>query len=266
VSRPSLAASDPSRFGGHAQGPARSSGLLVLLRHGESQWNREKRFTGWADVDLSPEGEAQAVRTGDRLQRAGYQFDFCFTSVLRRATRTAEIVLAAMRLEGRTLVEQSWRLNERHYGALQGLGMWRAVRRYGLLPVLRCQREWTSPPPALEPGDPRFPGHDSRYASLLPEEIPRAESLRDTLVRLQPYWEARIAPQLASGRRILVVSHKNALRALMKLVERLDDSEVKRVRVPTGTPIVLVFDPSLTIVDRPVLPSTHGLTATAVSR
>jgi 2,3-bisphosphoglycerate-dependent phosphoglycerate mutase len=221
--------------------PAPGRGLLVLLRHGESEWNRDRLFTGWTDVDLSPAGMAEAARAGERLRGAGYRFDRCYTSVLRRATRTTEIVLRVMGL-GDVPVERSWRLNERHYGALQGLGTWRAVRRHGLLPVLRCQYRFAARPPALEPGDPRHPGRDSRYASLDAEELPRGESHADIRERLMPYWLEQIAPECARGRRILIVSHKNTLRALMLMLERRHEAEVRRIRVPTGVPIVFVAD------------------------
>ena len=221
--------------------PTGDAGRLVLLRHGESEWNRERRFTGWADVGLSAAGVGEAVRAGERLHREGLVFDGCFTSILRRATHTAEIVLRTMQLE-HIPVEQTWRLNERHYGALQGMGPWRAMCRYGPLSVLRCQYRFAARPPALAPGDPRFPGCDPRYAAVRAEELPRAESHADTLERLRPYWVERIAPELARGRRILVVSHKNTLRARAKLIEGRADSEVRGIRVPTGVPLVFVPD------------------------
>jgi 2,3-bisphosphoglycerate-dependent phosphoglycerate mutase len=214
---------------------------LVLLRHGQSEWNRDKRFTGWTDICLSPGGAAEAQRAGESLQRAGYAFDLCFTSVLQRATQTSEILLAAMGLS-HVPIERSWRLNERHYGALQGLDLWRAVRRHGLLPVLRCQYQFASRPPVLAPADARFPGHDPRYQSLRADEIPCGESHADTLARLAPYWHDRIAPEIARGRRVLIVSHKNTLRALVKMIEQHSDAEMRRLRIPTGVPIVLTHD------------------------
>ncbi len=221
--------------------PAGGAGQLVLLRHGESEWNRDGRFTGWTDVDLSAAGVAEAARAGERLRHEGLAFDCCFTSVLRRATHTTEIVLQTMRLE-HIPVEQTWRLNERHYGALQGMGAWRAMYRYGLLSVLRCQYQFAARPPALAPGDPRFPGSDPRYAAVRADELPLTESHADTLARLRPYWVERIAPELARGRRILVVSHKNTLRALAKLIEGRADAEVRSIHVPTGVPLVFVPD------------------------
>lgn len=221
--------------------PAGVAGQLVLLRHGESEWNRDRRFTGWTDVDLSAAGMAEAARAGERLRREGLAFDCCFTSVLRRAAHTAEIVLQTMQLE-HISVEQTWRLNERHYGALQGMGPWRAMYRYGPLSVLRCQYQFAARPPALAPGDPRFPGCDPRYAAVRADDLPRAESHADTLARLRPYWVERIAPELARGRRILVVSHKNTLRALARLIECRTDTEMRSIRVPTGVPLVFVPD------------------------
>jgi 2,3-bisphosphoglycerate-dependent phosphoglycerate mutase len=225
--------------------------MLILLRHGESEWNRTTRFTGWADVDLSAAGEAEAERAGRVLRRHGYRFDCCFTSVLRRAVRSSEIVLRTMGLE-HIPVERSWRLNERHYGGLQGLGLCRAVGRYGLLPVLRVRRQATYRPPALDPEDARFPGRDPRYARLPPEDLPRAESLEDTQARLAPFWRERIVPELARGRRVLVVSHKNTLRALLAELAGPDGPRA-RLRIATGVPIVLALDPALAVLERRVL-------------
>ena len=216
---------------------ARGPGALVLLRHGKSEWNESGQFTGWTDVDLSPAGEAEAAAVGAELAQAGYAFDRCFTSVLRRAVHTADIVLRTMG-QADIPVERSWRLNERHYGALQGLGFWAAVRRFGLWPVVRCQREFAYAPPRLDAGDPRQVGHDERYAELNGAEVPRGESLRDALARVLPYWQAHILPAIERGERVLVVSHKNALRGLVKQIEGRGDAEVKRIRIPTCAPIV----------------------------
>jgi 2,3-bisphosphoglycerate-dependent phosphoglycerate mutase len=229
------------------EGPLVPAGTLVLLRHGESEWNRDRRFTGWTDVGLSAAGIAEAERAGERLRREGFVFDVCFSSILKRATRTAEIVLRTMQLEG-LAIEQTWRLNERHYGALQGMHTWRAMCRYGPLPVLRCQLQFAVRPPALAPGDPRFPGLDPRYATVSAEELPRTESYADTLARLRPYWVERIAPELARGRRILVVSHKNTVRALVTLIEGRAEADVRTISVPTGVP--LVFAPDETTPER----------------
>jgi 2,3-bisphosphoglycerate-dependent phosphoglycerate mutase len=221
--------------------PSSAGAQLVLLRHGESEWNRDGRFTGWTDVELSTLGVQEATRAGAHLREAGFEFDCCFTSVLRRATDTAEIVLQSMRL-AHVPVEQTWRLNERHYGALQGMGQWHAMCRYGPLSVLRCQYRFAARPPALALGDPRFPGNDPRYAPIPADELPRAESHADTLARLQPYWVERIAPALAQGLRVLVVSHKNTLRALVRLIERRPDTGTRSLRIPTGVPLVFVPD------------------------
>ncbi len=224
---------------------------LTLLRHGQSEWNRDRRFAGWADVDLSGVGRIEAERAGSLLLGSGYTFDCCFTSVLQRAVHTSEIVLRKMGLED-IPVRRDWRLNERHYGALEGLGLWSAVRRYGLLRVLRCRR-FVGRPPALDAGDRRFPGHDTRYASLSPQELPRGESLADTQARMLPYWSGQIVAELRRGRSVLVVSHKNTLRVLVKMLEGRDDARMPRTRIPTGVPIVLSLDAALANRDRRVL-------------
>lgn len=241
---------------------AAGGGVLVLLRHGESEWNRDGRFTGWADVDLSAAGEAEAARAAQQLRAQGYAFDRCFTSVLTRATRTAAIVLHGLGLED-IPVERSWRLNERHYGALQGLGTWPAMRQHGLRAVLRCRYRFAGRPPALDPDDPRCPGRDPRYAEVPADELPRAESYADTLARLTPYWLERIAPEVARGRRVLVVSHKNTLRALAMLLAPRRARDLPKLRVPTGVPLVFVFDaragPAWRQVDTPwARPAAHA--------
>ena len=236
-------------------GPAdRVPAVLALLRHGQSEFNRQGRFTGWSDVDLTAAGAAEAERAGRLLQHAGYRFDRCCTSVLRRATRTAAIVLRTMGLE-HIPVEPTWRLNERHCGALEGMGPLRAVLRFGLLPVLRCRRQFAVRPPALTPDDPRFPGRDRRYASLRPDELPLTESLADTLARLRPYWEQHLAPALQCGRGVLVVSHKNTLRLLTGLVEGGAATARRGPAVRTGVPIVFELDAGLAVRSRHVL---HG--------
>jgi 2,3-bisphosphoglycerate-dependent phosphoglycerate mutase len=232
--------------------PAARRAVLALLRHGQSEFNRQGRFTGWSDVDLTPAGAAEAARAGRLLQHAGYRFDRCCTSVLRRASRTAAIVLRTMGLE-HVPVEQSWRLNERHCGALEGMRPLRAVLRFGLLTVLRCRRQFAVRPPALTPDDPRFPGHDRRYADLRPDELPRTESFADTLARLQPYWEDYLAPQLRGGRNVLVVSHKNTLRLLTGLVEGRAATDRWGPGVRTGVPIVFELDATLAVCRRQVL-------------
>jgi len=237
--------------------------VLALLRHGQSEFNRQGRFTGWSDVDLTAAGAAEAERAGRLLQQADYRFDRCCTSVLRRATRTAAIVLRTMGLE-HIPVEQSWRLNERHCGALEGMGPLRAVLRFGLLPVLRCRRQFAVRPPALTADDGRFPGRDPRYADLRPDELPRAESFADTLARLRPYWEQHVAPELRRGCNVLVVSHKNTLRLLMALVEGRAATDRRGPAVRTGVPLVFELDATLAVCGRQVLRDGGALRGDAV--
>src|SRR6266481_3175276 len=188
---------------------------LVLLRHGESTWNLENRFTGWTDVDLTPKGVQEAHEAARLLREGGYDFDLCFTSLLKRAIRTLLIVLEDM--DRLWLPDQkSWRLNERHYGALQGLNKAETAAKYGEKQVLVWRRSYADPPPPLVPDDPRYPGHDRRYAGLPPSELPLTESLKDTVARFLPYWHERIAPEVRAGRRVIVAAHGNSLRALVK--------------------------------------------------
>jgi 2,3-bisphosphoglycerate-dependent phosphoglycerate mutase len=219
-------------------------GTLILLRHGESEWNRTRRFTGWADVDLSATGEAEAARAGRLLRHHGYGFDRCFTSVLRRAIRSSEIVLRAMDLTD-VPVEHTWRLNERHYGGLQGLDLRGAVRRFGVLRVLRTRRQLGYRPPPLVWGG-------ARDSDLPPEAAPDAESLADVRARLAPFWREHLAPELARGRRVLVVSHHHTIRALLGLFGWRGGGRWG-LRVRTGVPIVLALDRALAVVDRRVL-------------
>jgi 2,3-bisphosphoglycerate-dependent phosphoglycerate mutase len=214
---------------------------LVLLRHGESDWNRENRFTGWTDVDLSARGVEEA-RSGGRLLKAdGYRFDLCFTSVLKRAIRTLWITLEE--LDQMWLpVEKSWRLNERHYGALQGLNKAEMASRFGEQQVLVWRRSYDVPPPALEPGDARYEGTDPRYAGI---EVPRTECLKDTVARVIPYWASAIAPAVRAGRRVLIAAHGNSLRALIKHLDGLSDEEIVPLNVPTGAPLVYELDEQL---------------------
>jgi 2,3-bisphosphoglycerate-dependent phosphoglycerate mutase len=217
---------------------------LTLLRHGESTWNREKRFTGWTDVPLTSRGMAQAVSAGRWLAEEGFTFDVCFTSYLSRAIDTLRIVLDTMSLRD-VPVLKSWCLNERHYGALQGLGRWEAIRKYGPKRMLTWQRDFTAPPPALPADDARSPAGDPRYAGLNGAELPRAESLKDTLDRMLPYWYGTIVPEIQQGKRVLIVAHRNSLRALVKHLNDVPDSEVLRIRVPTAKPLVYELDENL---------------------
>jgi 2,3-bisphosphoglycerate-dependent phosphoglycerate mutase len=220
---------------------------FVFLRHGQSVWNADKRFTGWTDVELSARGIAEARAAAATLRSNGYRFDVCFTSALRRAAETARILLETMGLGG-IPVHNSWRLNERHYGALQGLSFWRSVRSYGPAAVLRCQREFAAAPPLLAEDDPRFPGNDARYAGVDRASLPRGESLADTLERLRPYWDEIIAPEIRLGRRVIIVAHRNSLRALVKYLQGTSDARAARIKVPTGIPQICELDESMHVL------------------
>jgi 2,3-bisphosphoglycerate-dependent phosphoglycerate mutase len=214
---------------------------LVLLRHGESVWNSENRFTGWTDVDLSPRGIDEARAGGRLLKNEGFRFDLAFTSVLKRAIRTLWIALDE--LDQMWLpVEKSWRLNERHYGALQGLNKAETAAKFGEPQVLLWRRSYDTPPPALEAGDPRYEGGDPRYRELA---VPRTECLRDTVARVIPYWNDAIAPAVRAGQRVLVSAHGNSLRALIKYLDSVSDREIVGLNVPTGLPLVYELDDSL---------------------
>ncbi len=218
---------------------------LVLLRHGESTWNLENRFTGWTDVDLSLKGIEEA-RNGARLLReGGFSFDLAHTSLLKRAIRTLWIVLDGMDLMW-IPVYNHWRLNERHYGALQGLNKAETAAKYGEKQVLLWRRSYADPPPVLTPDDPRYPGHDMRYADLGPAELPLAESLKDTVARFLPYWQQRIVPDLKAGRRVLIAAHGNSLRALVKHLDGVSDDAIVALNIPTGMPLVYELNDNLT--------------------
>lgn len=210
---------------------------IVLLRHGESTWNQENRFTGWTDVGLSDKGLAEAKAAGQLLNREGYDFDIAFTSVLRRAIKTLWIALEEMDRMWLP-VQHSWRLNERHYGALQGLNKAETAAKFGNEQVLIWRRAYDTPPPALEEGDPRLEINDPRYASLARGEFPRTECLKDTVVRFLPYWHETIAPTVKSGKRVLIAAHGNSLRALIKYLDNVSDQEIVGLNVPTGQPLV----------------------------
>jgi 2,3-bisphosphoglycerate-dependent phosphoglycerate mutase len=217
---------------------------IVLLRHGESAWNKENRFTGWKDVDLTPRGVEEARAAGSLLAAGGYDFDFTFTSVLKRAIRTLNLALEEMdRLW--LPVEKDWRLNERHYGALQGLNKAETAAKYGEEQVMLWRRSYDVPPPALDPDDERNAARDRRYASLAPGEVPLTECLKDTVARVVPYWQSRIAPRVAAGERLLVAAHGNSLRALIKYLDGMSDAAIVAVNVPTGIPLVYELDDSL---------------------
>jgi len=217
---------------------------VVLLRHGESIWNMENRFTGWTDVDLSERGMAEAHRAGQILKAEGYTFDIAFTSVLKRAIRTLWIVLDEMDLMW-IPVRNSWRLNERHYGALQGLNKAETAAKYGEEQVLLWRRSYDVRPPALTQDDPRWPGRDPRYKELDPADIPLTECLKDTVARFLPYWHDTLAPAIRSGKRVLVSAHGNSLRALVKYLDNISDEEIVELNIPTGVPLVYEFDADL---------------------
>jgi 2,3-bisphosphoglycerate-dependent phosphoglycerate mutase len=210
---------------------------LVLLRHGESIWNKENLFTGWTDVDLSDQGKAEARRAGELLKAEEFSFDVAFTSVLKRAIRTLWITLDELDLMW-IPVEHSWRLNERHYGALQGLNKAQTAAKYGDDQVLVWRRSYDVPPPALEPSDPRYPGNDPRYRDLSPSELPVTECLKDTVARFLPYWHQAIVPTIQAGKKVIIAAHGNSLRALVKYLDKISDEAIVGLNIPTGVPLV----------------------------
>jgi 2,3-bisphosphoglycerate-dependent phosphoglycerate mutase len=217
---------------------------VVLLRHGESTWNKENRFTGWTDVDLSEAGREEAKKAGQLLARDGYTFDVAYTSVLKRAIRTLWSVLDEMDLMW-IPVHRSWRLNERHYGALQGLNKAETAARHGDEQTTIWRRSYDIPPPPLTPDDPRHPRHDRRYARLDPGELPLTECLKDTVERFLPYWHETIAPAIRGGERVLVAAHGNSLRALVKYLDAIPDDRIVSLNIPTGIPLVYELDADL---------------------
>jgi 2,3-bisphosphoglycerate-dependent phosphoglycerate mutase len=217
---------------------------LVLLRHGESVWNRENRFTGWTDVGLTEQGVREARESARLLKEGGYAFDLAYTSVLSRAIKTLWVVLEDMDLMW-IPIHNSWRLNERHYGALQGLDKAETSARHGEAQVLIWRRSYGIPPPPLDPGDPRLSEGDPRYADLDPEELPRTESLKDTVARFLPYWNETIGPTIRSGKRVLISAHGNSLRALVQHLDRMSEDDVVDLNIPTGIPLVYELDDSL---------------------
>lgn len=217
---------------------------LVLLRHGESTWNRENRFTGWVDVDLSEKGLAEAQAAGQLLKARGFTFDLAFSSVLKRAIRTLWIVQDEMDLLWLP-VERSWRLNERHYGALQGLNKAETAARHGDAQVKIWRRSYDTPPPPLTADDPQYPGRDRRYAGLAPADLPLAECLKDTVERFLPYWHETIAPAIRNGNRVVIVAHGNSLRALVKYLDGISDDDIVELNIPTGMPLVYELDADL---------------------
>lgn len=217
---------------------------IVLMRHGESTWNKENRFTGWTDVDLTPQGEAEAVAAGQLLKKEGYSFDVAFTSVLKRANKTLNAVLE--QLDQLWIpVTHHWRLNERHYGALQGLNKAETAAKFGDDQVLVWRRSYDIPPPALEEGDARLDDKEPRYADMKPGEFPRTECLKDTVARFVPYWIESIAPVVKSGKRVIIAAHGNSLRALIKYLDNVSDDEIVGLNIPTAQPLVYELDANL---------------------
>ena len=217
---------------------------LVLVRHGESIWNKENLFTGWTDVDLSEQGVEEAKAAAKMLLEGGYDFDICFTSVLKRAIRTLGIVLDGMDRMWLP-VEKNWRLNERHYGALQRLNKAQTAAEHGDEQVHIWRRSYDVPPPVLKQDDERHPRHDRRYEDLTEEELPETECLKDTVARFLPYWHDRIAPTIKSGKRVIIAAHGNSLRALVKFLDNISDEEIPGLNIPTGLPLVYELDDDL---------------------
>ena len=217
---------------------------IVLLRHGESTWNKENKFTGWTDVDLSEKGVIEATEAGKTLKKEGYSFDIAFTSVLKRAIKTLWITLEGMDLMW-IPVYRCWRLNERHYGALQGLNKAETAAKYGDDQVLVWRRSYDTPPPVLEKTDERYPGNDPRYSDMEEKDIPVTECLKDTVARFLPYWHEVIAPTIKSGQKVLIAAHGNSLRALVKYLDNISEEEIVKLNIPTAVPLVYELDADL---------------------
>ena len=235
-------------------------GKLILVRHGQSVWNLENLFTGWHDVDLTDQGRIEAQRAGRELQREKLEHHIAFTSVLKRAIRTLWLILDTTDRMW-VPVERSWRLNERHYGALQGLNKSETVERHGAAQVKIWRRSYDIPPPPLAPDDPRHPRFDPRYADIDQALLPAAESLKDTLSRVRPYWESRIVPQLRANKNVLIVAHGNSLRALVKMLDRMSESEIVEFNIPTGIPILYELDEQLQPLGRRFLGDQQAISA-----
>ncbi len=217
---------------------------IVLIRHGESIWNKENKFTGWADVGLSEKGKEEAIKAGQQLKKEGFTFDLAYTSVLKRAIKTLWTVMDNMDLHWIPVIN-SWKLNERHYGALQGLNKAETAAKYGEDQVKIWRRSYDTPPPALEKNDERFPGNDPRYATLTEKELPLTECLKDTVARVIPFWESEIAPKIKEGRKIIIAAHGNSLRALVKYLDNISDKDIVNLNIPTAMPLVYELDENL---------------------
>lgn len=237
---------------------------LVLIRHGESTWNQENRFTGWTDVDLNAKGLGEAKAAGQLLKKEGYSFDRSFVSVLKRALRTNWMILDELD-ELWIPIERSWRLNERHYGSLQGLNKAETATKFGDDQVLIWRRSYDVPPPALEKSDERFPGHDPRYKDIPEKELPMTECLKDTVDRVLPYWHSEIAPAVKRGERVLVTAHGNTLRAIVKYFDNLSEEEVLALNIPTGIPLVYELDDSLQPIRHYYLGDQEAIAAAAAA-
>jgi 2,3-bisphosphoglycerate-dependent phosphoglycerate mutase len=237
---------------------------LVLIRHGESTWNQENRFTGWTDVDLNAKGLGEAKAAGQLLKKEGYVFDRSFVSVLKRALRTNWIILDELD-ELWIPIERSWRLNERHYGSLQGLNKGETAAKFGDDQVLIWRRSYDVPPPALEKSDERFPGHDPRYKDVPEAKLPQTECLKDTVDRVLPYWHSEIAPAVKRGEKVLVTAHGNTLRALVKYFDNLSEEEVLALNIPTGIPLVYELDEDLKPIRHYYLGDQEAIAAAAAA-
>ena len=225
---------------------------IVLLRHGESQWNKENRFTGWTDVDLSEKGVAEAEKAGDALRDAGFAFGMAYTSYLKRAVKTLNCVLDRMN-EDWIPVEKTWRLNEKHYGTLLGLNKSETAAKYGDEQVHIWRRSFDVPPPAVEKTSEYYPANERRYREVPADEMPVGESLKDTIARVLPYWDSNIAPELRQGKNVLISAHGNSLRALIKYLLNISDEKILELNLPTGTPLIFDLDDKLNIVSAPEL-------------
>lgn len=237
---------------------------LVLVRHGESEWNKENRFTGWTDVELSEKGRAEAQEAGQLLKKEGFSFDFAYTSVLKRAIHTLWNILDQVNQQWLP-VEKSWKLNERHYGALQGLDKAETAAKYGDEQVKLWRRGFAITPPALEKSDERFPGHDPRYAKLAESDLPATESLAITIDRVVPYWTDVIKPRVASGEKVIIAAHGNSLRALVKYLDNMSEDEILELNIPTAVPLVYEFDENMKPLRRYYLGDQDAIAAKAAA-
>ncbi len=237
---------------------------LVLLRHGESVWNQENRFTGWADVDLTEKGRKEASAAGALLKAEGFNFDLSFTSVLKRAMRTHWLVLEAMDLLWIPVLRR-WRLNERHYGALQGLNKTEIAEKYGEAQVKIWRRSYDIPPPAMEKSDERYAGNDPRYNALAESDVPLAECLKDTVARFLPLWHDELAPAIKQGKNVLVVAHGNSIRALVKYLDNVSESDIVELNIPTGIPLVYELDAELKPIKHYYLGDQEAIAAAAAA-